>query len=109
MHAAGEADAILAILQPLGTAERAVGEKRYLKSDLEFLGVTVPAVRKAAKAWLRVRPGLQRAELRSLAEELWGRRINELRRFAIELLTLRSDLLRAADMKLLEKLLPILE
>ncbi len=105
MRPAVEADAIAAILAPLGTAERAAGEKRYLKSDLEFLGVTVPEVRKAVKAWLRDRPDLKRGELRALVEELWGRDVNELRRFAIELLTLRSDLLRAADMKLLERLL----
>jgi 3-methyladenine DNA glycosylase AlkD len=105
MHAGEEADLVQAILAPLGTAARAAGEKKYLKSDLEFLGVTVPAVRKAAKTWLRERPGLKREELRSLVEELWGRGVNELRRFAIELLTLRSNLLRASDMKLLERLL----
>ena len=103
MSAAAEAQRIRAILEPLGTPERAAGEKRYLKSDLEFLGVGVPAVRKAAKTWLRDRPGLGRAELVALVEELWRRRVNELRKFAIELLTLRSDLLRAGDMKLVEK------
>lgn len=102
---AREVDAIRASLEPQGTAERAAGEKKYLKSDLEFLGVGVPAIRRTAKAWLRERPGLRRAELQILAEELWGRRVNELRRFAIELLTLRVDLLRAGDMKLLERLL----
>jgi len=105
MRPAVEVDAIAAILEPLGTVERAEGEKKYLKSDLEFLGVTVPAVRRVAKTWLRERPGLQRRELRPLVEELWGSDVNELRRFAIELLTLRSDLLRASDMKLLERLL----
>jgi 3-methyladenine DNA glycosylase AlkD len=105
MNPADEADAIIAVLVPLGTTERAAGEKKYLKSDLEFLGVTVPAVRRAAKAWLRERPGLKRGELRSLVGELWGRGVNEARRFAIELVTRRSDLLRAADMKLLERLL----
>lgn len=102
---AREVDAIRASLEPQGTAERAAGEKKYLKSDLEFLGVGVPAIRRTAKAWLRERPGLRRAELQILAEELWGRRVNELRRFAIELLTLRVDLLRTGDMKLLERLL----
>ena len=105
MCAAAESEAIQAALAPLGTPERAAGEKKYLKSDLEFLGVTVPAVRKVAKAWLGERPGLKRAELGSLAEELWGRGVNELRRFAIELLTLRVDLLRAPDVKRLERLL----
>jgi 3-methyladenine DNA glycosylase AlkD len=98
-------DGIRAALEPLGTTERAVGEKKYLKSDLEFLGVTVPEVRRVAKAWLRERPELRHGELVALVRELWGRGVNELRRFAIELLTLRLDLLRAADMEVLERLL----
>ncbi|MFQ5349972.1 MAG: DNA alkylation repair protein [Thermoanaerobaculia bacterium] len=105
LHPVAETDVIRARLAPLGTRERAEGEKRYLKSELEFLGVGVPAVRKTTRAWLESRPSLKRAELRALVEELWGRHVNELRRFAIELLTMRSDLLRAADMKLLERLL----
>ena len=105
MNPATEADAILAVLAPLGTTARAQGEKKYLKSELEFLGVGVPAVRKVAKAWSKDRPDLAREELKVLVAELWGRGINELCRFAIELLTLRTDLLRAADMKLLERLL----
>jgi hypothetical protein len=39
--------AVAESLRPLGTPERAAQEKRYLKSDLEFLGVTVPDLRKA--------------------------------------------------------------
>ncbi len=105
LDAVKEVDEIRATLEPLGTAVRAAGEKKYLKSDLEFLGVTVPAVRRLAKAWLRERPGLRHAGVVALVEELWGRGVNELRRFAIELLTLRVDLLRVSDVKLLERLL----
>ena len=105
MRVAAETDAIQETLGPLGTPERAEGEKRYLKSDLEFLGVGVPAVRKAARAWLRDRPDLERGDLLALVEELWRRRVNELCMFAIELLISRSDLLRAADLKLVERLL----
>ena len=32
------APAVVEALRPLGTAERAAQEKRYLKRDLEFLG-----------------------------------------------------------------------
>jgi hypothetical protein len=35
------ADALETRLRADGTPERAEGEKRYLKSDLEFLGATV--------------------------------------------------------------------
>jgi hypothetical protein len=37
------ADEIEAELRAAGTPERAAGERRYLKSDLEFVGATVPA------------------------------------------------------------------
>jgi len=44
------ARALTAALRSLGTPERAVQEKRYLKSDLEFPGVTVPDIRRAVRA-----------------------------------------------------------
>jgi len=44
------ASAVAEALWPLGTPERAVQEKRYLKSDLEFFGVTVPDLRRTVNA-----------------------------------------------------------
>ena len=38
MRLPAEVDAVRATLEPLGTAVRAAGEKKYLKSDLDFLG-----------------------------------------------------------------------
>jgi 3-methyladenine DNA glycosylase AlkD len=103
--AANEVDSIRASLEPLGSRERAAGAKRYLKSELEFFGVGVPKLRRAVRAWLAARPRLEGARLRSLVEELWERQVHELRVFAIELLGERWELLRASDMKLLERLL----
>lgn len=42
-------------LRGLGMPERAAQEKRYLKSDLEFFGVTVPETRRAGDEdfWIR--------------------------------------------------------
>ncbi len=56
--AAALAAAIEASLRAAGTPERAAQEKRYLKSSLEHLGATVPAIRKAARAALRTTPAL---------------------------------------------------
>ena len=42
------ASAVAEALRPLGTPERAVQEKRYLKSDLEFFGVAMPDLRRTA-------------------------------------------------------------
>ena len=50
--AAAVADALRAI----GTPERAAQEKRYLKSELEFFGVTVPELRRVVKALWQLLP-----------------------------------------------------
>jgi hypothetical protein len=48
------------LLRPLGTRERAEQGKRYLKSDLEFIGVTVPDLRRVVKSAVKGYPGLDR-------------------------------------------------
>ena len=42
---------VQAQLHAQGVPERAVGEKAYLKSDLEFYGATVPQIRRTVKAF----------------------------------------------------------
>jgi alkylated DNA nucleotide flippase Atl1/3-methyladenine DNA glycosylase AlkD len=100
-----EVTAIAARLRPLGTPARAAGSKAYLKSDLEFFGLTMPALRSEAKAWLREHPDLTREELGKLASALYRRAVFELRAFAVELLIARQKLLTAGDLDLLEDLL----
>ena len=90
-------------LEPLGSRDRAANEKRYLKSDLEFLGVGVPEVRRSAKRWLRERPELGREDLIALVDELWAAGVHELRTFAIELAILRFDLLLERDFDRIER------
>jgi O-6-methylguanine DNA methyltransferase len=102
---AREVRAIEATLRPLGTRERAEGAKRYLKSDLEFLGVATPPLRNAARAWLREHPDLDRSALAGLAGALWAKPVHELRAFGIEILQGRRELLESGDMDFLEDLL----
>ncbi|HEY9422405.1 MAG TPA: DNA alkylation repair protein [Thermoanaerobaculia bacterium] len=92
-------------LRPLGHPERAEGAKRYLKSDLDFLGVDMPGLRSAARAWLKEHPELDRPGLLGLVEALWATRVHELRAFGIELLTARKALLLSEDIGFLEDLL----
>lgn len=92
-------------LRALGTPERAEGEKGYLKSDLDFLGVTIPNLRKALFAWLKEHPDLDRFGLLRLVTDLWATRVHELRVFGVELLRARASLLRSEDADLLEDLL----
>jgi len=79
------------------TPERAAQEKRYLKSELRFLGVTQPAVRGEARTFVRRHPELDRDTLRTLSEALWATRIHELRSVAIGILELRLSSLSAKD------------
>ncbi len=92
-------------LRGLGTEERAVGAKAYLKSDLELLGVDTPNLRREVKRLLREEPELDRRALLALAEALWGRGIFELQAAATELLTLRVGLLEVRDLLFLERLI----
>jgi 3-methyladenine DNA glycosylase AlkD len=100
-----ETAAIEASLRSLGTPQRAASEKAYLKSDLEFTGTPVPAIRAVVRAWCRARPDLTRAELIAVTEALWARPVHECRMAALELLTARAGLLRAGDAALIERML----
>ena len=61
------------LLRPLGTSERAEQEKRYLKSDLEFIGVTVPDLRRAVKEAVRG-SSWPRIDTWATDEDFWVRR-----------------------------------
>jgi 3-methyladenine DNA glycosylase AlkD len=92
-------------LRAVGNPERAEHEKRYLKSELEHAGASVPAIRKIAKATLADHATLDHDGLVGLVKALWARPLHECRMAAVDLLELRSDALRAADMKLVERLI----
>jgi 3-methyladenine DNA glycosylase AlkD len=88
--------------------ERAVQERRYLKSELEHFGVSVPATRRCVRDWVRAHPTLDHDALVGLVTELWDHptpAIHERRLAAVELLEARRQLLSAADLPLLERLL----
>ncbi|MHC5063719.1 MAG: DNA alkylation repair protein [Planctomycetota bacterium] len=88
-----------------GSPERAEGEKRYLKSPLNFHGVTVPHIRKTARTYYRGHTDLSRADLLPLCQELWDAGFHDLRTLAIALLEQFHELLRLADHELLEHML----
>jgi 3-methyladenine DNA glycosylase AlkD len=94
---------IEAHLRLLGDPERAANEARYLKSDLEHIGVRVPEVRKEAK---RAAKEIEsRPELLALAKTLWATPTHELRLCAACLLQTRVELLAPTDLKLLKRLI----
>jgi 3-methyladenine DNA glycosylase AlkD len=91
-------------LESLGTPERAAGEKRYLESDLDFLGATLGDIRRVTKESLK-RTAPTHAALIDLVEELWGSKIFELRMAASILLGLRVADLGPSDLGVIERLL----
>jgi 3-methyladenine DNA glycosylase AlkD len=102
--AEGAAVAVAGELRPLGSAERAVREKRYLKSDLEFFGVPVPAIRRVVKAAVRGYPGLDASEMVAWATALWREPVHERRAAAVEVLTLAAPRLSGSDLATVERL-----
>jgi 3-methyladenine DNA glycosylase AlkD len=84
--------------------ERAAHEKAYLRSDLRFLGASVPAIRSVATT-IAAELAPDRAGLLALVEALWARGVHECRMAAVELLSLATGQLCADDMVLLERLL----
>jgi 3-methyladenine DNA glycosylase AlkD len=97
--------AVAESLRPLGTAERAVQEKRYLKSDLEFFGVTVPGIRRVVTSAFRQYPGLGREAALAWATALWREPVHERRAAAVEVLRLAVRQLSARDLDVVETLI----
>ena len=71
--AAAAASQVVAALLPQADSERAGQAKRYLKSDLDFLGVSVPAIRSAVRDVARTRRELDRDGALAWARALWLR------------------------------------
>lgn len=92
-------------LRVLGTAERAAQEKRYLKSDLEFIGVSVPDMRREVRAIARGYPGLGGGEAVAWARALWTEPVHERRMAAVEVLEMSVPRLTADDLGTVEELI----
>lgn len=92
-------------LTAVATRERAEGEKKYLKSDLTFLGVPVPTIRAHAKAFVAEHPDLSREDVLALADAAWSTDVHELRSWSVAILERRAAVLRAADLTTLETFL----
>ncbi len=83
------ADAIVAALRPLGDPERAAAQKRYLKSELDFIGIRLPDLRRVVVAAAREHRELGRADVIAWALALWDGPLWEQRCAAVELLRAR--------------------
>jgi 3-methyladenine DNA glycosylase AlkD len=100
-----EADVLTAELRAAGQPGRAASEKAYLKSDLDFFGIGVPAARAIVRAWCRARPDLGHDELTAVVAALWCRPHYECRMAAQMLLIQNPALLGPADVPQFEQIL----
>ena len=91
-------------LKRAGSPERAVDEKRYLKSDMDFLGATLADIRRVARKAARA-PGVDREGAVGLVEELWSAPTFERRKAAALILELHAGDLRSEDLSLIERLI----
>jgi len=98
------AEEIEARLRSVATPERAAREKRYLKSELDFLGATMPQIRAAVRAVARQHPELSHDELVTLVLALWTKPIHERRMASVLLLVRFDELLERGDLALVERL-----
>ncbi len=96
---------LIAQLRAQGTPERAAGEKQYLRSDLQFHGVSVPGCNAILKAWLKTQPALTSGELGTLAGALWASDWHEERTLAIFLFEERPKLLTLDHLPLIETMM----
>jgi 3-methyladenine DNA glycosylase AlkD len=91
-------------LREVATPERAEHEKRYLKSELEFLGATVWQIRAAVGDVAREHQNLTHDGLVELVEALWATPIHERRMASVMFLDRFSWLLTVEDLPLVERL-----
>ena len=95
---------VQAALRAVSDPDRARNEKRYLKSDLRFIGVKVPEIRRAVKPFIRSEAISDRESLLEFVIACWSSGVHELRSAAIQALRDKSDLLEFRDMSLIEDL-----
>lgn len=96
---------LLVTLRSVADPVRALETKRYLKSDLEFLGLITADVRPVVKTFVRANPNARRTAVLEVVRTLWAERVFEARWLAVELLDAYESSLRPADMRLLERMI----
>ena len=85
--------------------ERARNEQAYLKSQREFLGVTVPVARKVVAEAGRQHGVVDHDDVMAVAECCWEHPSFDARRAAVEILTIGRDVLGPRDLAVIEPML----
>ena len=98
-------EAIRESLRASADPERAKNEKRYLKSDLRFIGASVPSIRKAVRQVVGRGSFSERTTLLAFVEACWDTDVHELRVAGVVALQQSTHLLEARDIVLVEALI----
>jgi len=98
-------EAVTARLAREGNPERAAQEKRYLKSELAFLGATVPQIRRAVREIVGADAVPDHDAVVRLAGALWERPVHECRMAAVHVLERHVRHLGTRDLPLVERLI----
>ncbi|MDQ2985235.1 MAG: DNA alkylation repair protein [Armatimonadota bacterium] len=85
------------------TKERAQYEKKYLKSDLRFIGANAADVHRQVKGFYLDHKSISRTEMFELTKALWATDCHELRSIAIGLLVRYSNHTDARDLPLFRR------
>jgi 3-methyladenine DNA glycosylase AlkD len=99
---AASAAAIETRCREAGSADRAVSERAYLKSDLEHHGASVWEIRRVTKDFATTHGDLTHDELVGVVSELWAKPVHERRMAAVMLLEFGARLLGPDDLDLIE-------
>ena len=91
-------------LRAVATPERAEHERRYLKSDLTFMGATVWQIEAVLKEVVREHYDADHRDLVTLVEALWTAPVHERRMAAVMALERFGRLLDVDDLPLVERL-----
>ena len=91
-------------LRAVANPERAASEQRYLKSELDFLGVSQGEIRAAVADIAREHHHIGRDDLVAAVEELWTGPLFERRMASVIFLARFVDRLTIADLPLIERL-----
>jgi len=85
--------------------ERAVNEKRYLKSPYKFFGVSLPFTDKMAKEFRRANKDAGRDYVIALAGALWDSEYHDEKRLGLRILQFHPEYLDYSAMPMLEEML----
>jgi len=92
-------------LKNAGDPDRAVQEKRYLKSPFRFHGVSVPATDTIARTFKKRHPSIGRDRLLNIISLLWGSDFHDEKRLALKLMRQYPEHITYPLMPMLEAML----